>query len=159
MNPEIPGFCVKEKDLQPCFATRDCAPNAKCVSLGPRRRVVLRQETEDVNRRPHGRPASDQRTQRQQDDHDREWQGRASTQRCHREAQNKLTRRRKTKQKINNDKTSFLEYSAKCDDNSDCRTFEKPGGAQLCCQRVARGRQGIKRICDRVTAISKCIAG
>ena len=34
MNPEIPGFCVKEKDLQSCYSTRDCAPNAKCVSLG-----------------------------------------------------------------------------------------------------------------------------
>ena len=34
MNPEIPGFCVKEKDLQPCFSSRDCDARLKCSSLG-----------------------------------------------------------------------------------------------------------------------------
>jgi len=32
------------------------------------------------------------------------------------------------------------------------------GEVKLCCQQVRRGRQGIKRLCDRVTSISECIA-
>lgn len=33
-NPEIPGVCVKEKDLSPCYSNGDCRPGSKCLSLG-----------------------------------------------------------------------------------------------------------------------------
>jgi len=33
-NPEIPGFCVKEKDLQPCSSRSDCDGGGRCASLG-----------------------------------------------------------------------------------------------------------------------------
>jgi len=34
LNPEVPGFCVREKDLHPCLSNSDCASDAKCLGLG-----------------------------------------------------------------------------------------------------------------------------
>jgi len=34
LNPEVPGFCVREKDLHPCTTNMECAPDAKCLGLG-----------------------------------------------------------------------------------------------------------------------------
>ena len=50
MNPEAPGFCVKEKDLQPCYNTRECEPGSRCVSLGRtgENYCISRQAAEEV---------------------------------------------------------------------------------------------------------------
>ena len=44
-----------------------------------------------------------------------------------------------------------------CDSSADCRPTMESSGDALCCQDVRRGRQGVRRICDRVTPISTCI--
>lgn len=33
-NPKLPGFCVKEKDLEPCSTGADCSGDSRCVTLG-----------------------------------------------------------------------------------------------------------------------------
>jgi len=44
-----------------------------------------------------------------------------------------------------------------CETNADCKMTTDATNIQLCCQDVRRGRQGVRRICDRVTAISICL--
>lgn len=34
LNPEIPGYCVREKDLQQCVTSAECSEDAKCLALG-----------------------------------------------------------------------------------------------------------------------------
>jgi len=34
LNPEVPGYCVLEKDLRPCEGNAECDSDARCVSLG-----------------------------------------------------------------------------------------------------------------------------
>ena len=34
LRPEVPGFCVREKDLPVCVADEDCDQGLKCVQLG-----------------------------------------------------------------------------------------------------------------------------
>jgi len=34
LNPNVPGFCVREKDLHPCESSMDCAQDARCTNLG-----------------------------------------------------------------------------------------------------------------------------
>lgn len=33
-KPEVPGYCVKEKDLEGCATSADCGEGGRCVSLG-----------------------------------------------------------------------------------------------------------------------------
>jgi len=33
-KPEIPGYCVREKDLQPCDDSDDCQRGTRCLPLG-----------------------------------------------------------------------------------------------------------------------------
>ena len=33
-KPDVPGYCVKEKDLQSCVTSSDCYGNTKCMALG-----------------------------------------------------------------------------------------------------------------------------
>ena len=44
-----------------------------------------------------------------------------------------------------------------CASSAECRPTMSSTGETLCCQDVRRGRQGVRRICDRVTPISTCI--
>ena|SRR6218665_788219 len=46
---------------------------------------------------------------------------------------------------------------AECQTDADCLGMTEAKNERLCCQDVRRGRQGIKRVCDRVTPISICI--
>lgn len=34
LKPETPGYCVKEKDLQPCDDSSDCSAGNRCLPLG-----------------------------------------------------------------------------------------------------------------------------
>ena len=42
MNPTMPGWCVHEKELEPCVSNFDCE-EGKCVSLGQHRYCIPRQ--------------------------------------------------------------------------------------------------------------------
>lgn len=33
-NPEVPGFCVREKDLHPCTRNTECPSDSKCRGMG-----------------------------------------------------------------------------------------------------------------------------
>jgi len=33
-KPEVPGYCVREKDLEPCDDDDECQPGTRCLSLG-----------------------------------------------------------------------------------------------------------------------------
>ena len=45
-----------------------------------------------------------------------------------------------------------------CGETAECDAFTDDGvERRLCCQDVHRGRQGTKRMCDRVTPISVCL--
>jgi hypothetical protein len=46
---------------------------------------------------------------------------------------------------------------AQCESSAECKPVTDVTQAQLCCQDVRRGRQGVRRICDRITTISVCI--
>ena len=34
MKAEVPGSCVKEKDLRMCTTSSDCSGNGRCMSIG-----------------------------------------------------------------------------------------------------------------------------
>ena len=43
MSPTDPGWCVHEKELEPCMSKYDCGPQKQCMPLGkiaPAARVV-----------------------------------------------------------------------------------------------------------------------
>jgi len=40
LNPTTPGWCVHEKELDPCLSSLDCDVSEKCVSLGSSRYCV-----------------------------------------------------------------------------------------------------------------------
>ncbi|KAK2186647.1 hypothetical protein NP493_194g08012 [Ridgeia piscesae] len=44
-----------------------------------------------------------------------------------------------------------------CNNNSDCKMYTSDGESRLCCQQVKRGRQGWRKMCDRVSEVSRCI--
>ena len=50
MNPEIPGFCVREKDLVPCVTKSTCEYGRECIHLGKsgQKYCVPRPEAEAV---------------------------------------------------------------------------------------------------------------
>lgn len=49
LNPEIPGFCVREKDLVPCRSADSCDYGSECIRLGRSQRYcVPRPEAEAV---------------------------------------------------------------------------------------------------------------
>lgn len=112
-KPEVPGYCVKEKDLKVCEVNNDCEVDGRCLPLGR------------LNER-YCLPKSGLRF---------------------------------------NDQAKLVSHSkvggglgAPCDVDSDCRPFTTNGADRLCCQEVRKGRQGVKRLCDRITAISACVS-
>jgi len=121
-KPEVPGYCVIEKDLQTCTASSDCETGSRCVALGrtgeryclPKSKVknmIEQQVAEPVDKSPFSLKQSD--------------------------------------------KLSGL--GSQCETNADCKSASDVTNIQLCCQDVRRGRQGVRRICDRVTGISICL--
>jgi len=44
-----------------------------------------------------------------------------------------------------------------CGDSSQCHALTDDRVSGLCCQDVHRGRQGTKRMCDRITPLSVCL--
>lgn len=116
-KPEVPGYCVKEKDLQVCAANSDCVDGSKCASLGRTgERYCLPRPDEDGGDRLPMRPIA-------------------------------LAALNKIKGGL----------GAECQTDADCLGMMEAKNEKLCCQDVRRGRQGIKRVCDRVTSISVCI--
>jgi hypothetical protein len=114
-KPEVPGLCVKEKDLQVCATNSDCEGGSKCASLGRTgERYCLPRSEDGANK-------------------------------------NGLL-----KQAIIDKVLGGL--GSECRSDSDCKTTTEVDNHQLCCQDVRRGRQGIRRVCDRKTAISQCIS-
>lgn len=112
-KPEVPGYCVKEKDLEECSTHADCAgvSGGRCVALGRTgERYCLPRSTDVVEQVP-AVPGS----------------------------------------------TATGDLGSVCDSSADCRSSMQSSGEPLCCQDVRRGRQGVRRICDRVTPISTCI--
>jgi len=112
---EIPGNCVKSKDLQSCQSDRTgCPDGSDCVALGRAGQYYCVQHHLD------------------DDDND----------------------------VVNdsNDSRGRGGLGASCESSKDCMSTTEDGSAKLCCQPVRRGRQGIKRLCDRVTSISECIS-
>lgn len=53
--------------------------------------------------------------------------------------------------------TTVAAAGAECQTDADCLGMMEAKNEKLCCQDVRRGRQGIKRVCDRITSISVCI--
>jgi len=48
---------------------------------------------------------------------------------------------------------------AACETDADCAEFMSDQSSRLCCQDVHRGRQGVRRQCDRYNErLSVCIA-
>lgn len=76
----------------------------------------------------------------------------------------KITSGAEKKEEENNKEWSRHMYNDRsgrlgslCEKTSDCKPFTMDGQDKLCCQDVHRGRQGTKRMCDRVIGISVCI--
>jgi len=124
-KPEVPGYCVKEKDLEVCANSADCGEGGRCVSLGrtgeryclprPTQRHGAAVVADELNSLP-ALPAAGH--------------------------------------------TSGAKggLGAQCSYSADCKPHTENGVDKLCCQNVSRGRQGVRRICDRVTPISSCIS-
>jgi len=54
-KPEVPGYCVKEKDLEECSTHADCAGDGggRCVALGRTgERYCLPRSTDDIEQVP-----------------------------------------------------------------------------------------------------------
>ncbi len=43
-NPEIPGYCVREKDLSPCISDDDCKPGSRCTPVGRKKKLFCLHE-------------------------------------------------------------------------------------------------------------------
>lgn len=107
---EVPGNCVKSKDLQSCNSDRSgCPGGSDCVALGRAGQYYCVQHHDE------------------DEDNDEGSESRGG-------------------------------LGAECQSSKDCMSLTDDGSVKLCCQQVRRGRQGIKRICDRVTSISECIS-
>jgi len=106
-KPEVPGYCVREKDLQGCTSSGDCQKGTKCVSLGRTGEKYCLPRSELNAQEPSVK-----------------------------------------------DDTKHGGLGAHCTASADCRTSSE---VPLCCQDVRRGRQGVRRSCDRVTPISICL--
>lgn len=51
LNPEVPGYCVLEKDLRPCESNSECDDESRCVALGRNKErycIDNRQEENEV---------------------------------------------------------------------------------------------------------------
>lgn len=58
LNPEIPGYCVREKDLQPCVTSSECPDETKCLSLGRANTRYCVPRPETMNDQPDGKSNS-----------------------------------------------------------------------------------------------------
>nr|QUP52018.1 prohormone-3 [Urechis unicinctus] len=105
-NPEVPGVCVKEKDLRECSSSGDCPSDKACVPLRSTayHYCVAREHLPPIQK-PMYQPLV-------------AGNGRLGT---------------------------------SCSDTAQCMEG-------LCCQKIRRGRQGTKQMCDRITSISKCLS-
>jgi len=133
-NPEIPGFCVKEKDLRLCSNVRDCeGQGAKCLALGRTGqrycvRSGIEEEVEAIQPDDGGMM--------------REREGR---------------RRLPNNQQADNYIKGHGRLGSPCESSTECKPTTEDGLSELCCQDVSRARQGVKRMCSKVIAISRCI--
>lgn len=120
-KPEVPGYCVKEKDLQVCTVNSDCSDGSKCASLGRTgERYCLPRPDEDDKQEQLELPQQDA--------------------------------------PISKSSSSIKGgLGAACLNDADCMALTELNNEKLCCQDVRRGRQGIRRICDRITSISVCL--
>lgn len=134
-KPEVPGYCVKEKDLEVCATDDDCGQLGRCVALGrtgERYCLPRPSKAEGLGGVGLGRLAG----------LDAERAAAAAI----------------VAGTLDNLKGAIGGLGSSCQYNADCKPSMDIGGDKLCCQDVRRGRQGVRRICDRVTPISTCIA-
>jgi len=128
-NPEVPGFCVREKDLHPCLRRRDCAPGSHCLLLGrgdiQKYCVILPQDEGGVAtpQKPLGTSPL---------------------------AATPLS-------STIDDAAEHGRLGDKCRTSADCAPTTLDGSSQLCCQLVKRYRQKPHQICDRVSPLTACI--
>lgn len=135
-KPEVPGYCVKEKDLEVCVTNADCGPfGRRCVALG---------RTGERYCLPRPSRGSDQVVDEMNDI--------AAAAAAVKPAPAAAAA------------AALLAglpsggLGSSCTTNGDCLSkMIGDSGDRLCCQDVRRGRQGVRRICDRVTTISVCI--
>lgn len=125
-KPEVPGYCVKEKDLEMCVSEGDCPMGSRCVELGRTgERYCLPRSGS------HSYPPQPQLLRTY------------------------IPTESEEKEDLGNSGSKGL--GAECSTTSDCKSISEFSQTKLCCQDVRRGRQGVRRICDRITAISICL--
>lgn len=140
-NPEIPGLCVKEKDLQLCDTDDDCLAGAdgggdqssssSSSYYAPSRSVCLGFD------RGIGRYCLSDTIRNEIDP---------------------FSRRTMPNQKSNH-VTYYLDsgrLGSVCKTSSDCNLMTD-SSVPLCCKDVRRGRQGVKRMCDKVETLAPCL--
>ena len=61
-NPEVPGYCVREKDLETCESSADCKGGSRCTPLGRRKMLyciheddIPKQQEAHMGRYPQGK--------------------------------------------------------------------------------------------------------
>lgn len=120
-KPEIPGNCVREKDLEACEDHDDCQSGTRCLPLGRSSELYCM----PVMHRQ--RPA--------------------------------VVVPNNNNNNIDKDVTLVGGgLGAACSTDADCAEMTSDRSARLCCQDVRRGRQGIRRQCDRYNErLSVCI--
>jgi hypothetical protein len=125
----LPGRCVRNKDLKSCTTSADCgsAPPEVCAVL------------KDSDGQRYCLPDEAGLGTNQ---HVTSLSGAGP---------------RKHHQAYSRQLTGLNALGSICETDADCQPFssEDPD-ARLCCQQIRRGRQGVRRICDRITAISVC---
>lgn len=57
LKPDTPGFCVKEKDLQPCDDRSDCPSTSKCLPLGRSNELYCLPSAPSFGQRPASEPS------------------------------------------------------------------------------------------------------
>jgi hypothetical protein len=119
LKPEVPGYCVREKDLQPCQDGSDCETGTRCMALGRSSELYCLPAAQDLLLSAPVQPKLPLAV-----------------------AAN----------------TVGGGLGSSCQTNDDCAPYAADETTRLCCQDVRRGRQGIRRQCDRYNErISACI--
>lgn len=120
-KPEVPGNCVREKDLEPCEDNDDCQSGTRCLPLGRSSELYCMPV---LNHRPAVVVANNNNNNNGHED------------------------------------ASLVggRLGALCQTDNDCAEMTADRSSRLCCQDVRRGRQGVRRQCDRYhERLSVCI--
>lgn len=130
LKPETPGFCVKEKDLQPCVDSADCPSSTRCLPLGRSSELYCMPGSASIAQRPVVAASGSS------------------------EAAAAVQPPRGSPAFS----SQLGKLGSPCQTSADCNPYTEDETSRLCCQNVHRFRQPTRRQCDRYREnVSTCL--